>query len=318
MINTVVHVGSQFQLDQLEAISFSKDPNTTLYIVENLNSYADRLRSSGFSVVYIEASQLTFKTPGFSRQVAQIRETLQNLIHRNSQIHLIVASINNIAINILFQHFKIATIWKYEDGMLDYLPQLKKDSIFETIIKYIFFFKVIPYTSYVDRTKLIDVFYWINNDKGFSGIDGNRITLGMSVDVIGSHTLFLTQALSEDNVISLATEISIYRNALRNLSLTSVTLKPHPRSSEKKRLLLKKLAREFHVDFYEERQTAEQLLSSGHFSKIVGCYSNTLFYADRMFGIPGYSYLPMVETQQLEAIYERLSELDVDVTWLAS
>ena len=315
---TIVHIGSEFQRVQFEQIRRTENLGEVLFIIENLNDYGEGLEQSGHMVIKVNSSELNLRNFKLKDEIDRLRESYTRLIGKKKVSRLIVASINNISINLLLIHYHIGEIWKYEDGMLDYLPSLKEDSLLEVLIKHIIFRRYSKYTRYQDRNSIVSRQFYINSNYGFDGRQGERIKIDVVEGFTGNKILFLTQSLSEDNVLSLKDEIACYRSVLLGLKVNEVVLKPHPRSSKKKLSLLKTLASEIGVEFLASNSTAEDLLRQGRFKRVIGCYSNTIFYSELLFGSIGESYLGQIskKNRNLKYVYTQLKALDTNIKWL--
>lgn len=316
--NTIVHIGSDFQRVQFEQIAKANDLGRVIFVIENIFEYGEIQEQSGHQVIYVNSNELNLRRFKLRVEIDRLRECFKSVGVDEESSRLLVASINNICVNLLLLDYHISEVWKYEDGMLDYLPGLKRDKFWEVAAKYVLFGRYASYTRYDNRSNIIRRKFFINSSFGFDGSRGESIKVDVVEGLTGDNVLFLTQSLSEDNVLPLRDEISCYQNVLGGFKGDRVVLKPHPRSSSKKISLLKKLANEMGVEFFDGNSSAEDLLRQGEYNRVIGCYSNTIFYSDLLFRSSGESYLRMLsdKNRNLEYVYDQLKRLNTKIKWL--
>lgn len=201
------------------------------------------------------------------------------------------------------------TYIKSEDGILDYLPELKNHGLLKRIAGYLFLQSKVKYYVYKNYyhifNKVImscrvqevspDRYIPLSSLKTeFLSVLKEAYQISAAGDTFkDKDVLLLCQSLSEDKVMSLAEELNLYEKFIRRCNdlKLSVIIKPHPRSCAEKIEALSKLTSDQVMFFEDYGIPAESMLLSGKFKEVVGIYSNTIIYANEFFGVKGISLL---------------------------
>jgi hypothetical protein len=218
---------------------------------------------------------------------------------------IIVFSENNMLFQLFIKVFHDKYIIKLEDGVLDYLDDLKKDSIFKGLTKKILFGRNAELFSYknfyekFDKIVMLAKKYEEWSEKYTSLLiykteiiqTINEVYSNIANADYNSVSLLLTQSLSEDQVISEKDELIIYETILKKLKRKTL-IKPHPRSSNSKLRELESLANKYNAEFiFDFGVPAEALLVKNKYHSVIGVYSNTIIYSKLLFDIDSYTTL---------------------------
>ncbi len=243
-------------------------------------------------------------------QISQIRSSIkklkvQLLEHKELQSskEIIVFSESNLLFHLIYSLFgKNKMYSKFDDGVLDYLEELNRDSIFKKITKKLFllnyshlYSKMNDYSIFkrvvmfkkkqnVDISKYVDLIFLKRNIKTV------LLRTYSSSDIINpkESVLLLTQSLSEDKVLGFKYELEIYSNIIAGFSEKGIktVVKAHPRSSLQKVAHLKSLCKKYDAIYFEELGIpAEVLLLKNNYKYVIGMYSNTIIYSNELFDV---------------------------------
>lgn len=282
-------------------------PKSFAEIIKILDADPDSIR------MIIEWSQLSVlsraKANIASSYIDAIKQALQHDYFKTVE-KILVFSEQTVLFKIIYDLFGDGkTYLKSEDGILDYLPELKHHSLLKQIAGYMFIqskVKYYVYKNYYHIFSQVIMFSKVeevsperyvplaNLKKEFLTVLKTAYQITEGSDTFkGKDVLLLCQSLSEDKVVPLEEELKLYEKFIQrcnDLKMT-VIIKPHPRSCPEKIEALSKLTSN-RVEFFEDYGIpAESMLLNGKFKEVVGVYSNTIIYAHEFFGVKGISLL---------------------------
>lgn len=110
--------------------------------------------------------------------------------------------------------------------------------------------------------------------------------------------LIIGQTLYEDNILSLSSELNLYKSVLDKFNET-VYFKPHPRSSSEKVEFLSNLDSRFIV--LNTPCAVEELLVKYNFRAIVGMWSNPIIYGRKLFNVETFTLIDISEYKEFTA-----------------
>jgi len=201
------------------------------------------------------------------------------------------------------------TYIKSEDGILDYLPELKIHGLLKRIAGYLFLQSKVKYYVYKNYYHVFNKVIMscrvekVSSDRyiplaslktQFLAVLKGAYQITATGDTFkDKDVLLLCQSLSEDKVMSLEEELNLYGKFIHRCNdlKLSVIIKPHPRSCAEKIEALSKLTSDQVMFFEDYGIPAESMLLGGKFKEVVGVYSNTIIYANEFFGVKGISLL---------------------------
>ncbi|QNK64721.1 hypothetical protein H7F33_09685 [Pedobacter sp. PAMC26386] len=221
---------------------------------------------------------------------------------------VLVFSEQTVLFKIIYDLFGVSkTYIKSEDGILDYLPELKSHSLLKQLAGYLFIqskVKYYLYKNYYGIFNQVIMFCRVEDvtpDRyvPLASLKNEFLTVLREAYQVTSNAfeqkdvLLLCQSLSEDKVVPLDDELDLYKKFIHRCNdlKLSVIIKPHPRSCKEKIEALSKLTSDQVVFFEDYGIPAESMLLSGGFKEVVGIYSNTIIYAHEFFGVKGISLL---------------------------
>lgn len=316
----IIFVGSPWQAILAKSYVIDENVSSCQYFIEKSTdkSYSqivkilDVNRTSENIVFVFDWDDFTpLKLSKFNRikkNLYKLKIDIRNNIS-SEETEVLVFSENNVLFQMYFSLFgKSRKIFKMEDGVLDYLENLKKDNSVKTILKKIllqkhnFLYSYRDYFKEFDKVIMLSKHLNVPNQKYVdlirfkeSIIDCiNSIYQDVQILESSGKVLLLTQSLSEDDVINENDEIELYENILKSLHKQELIaiIKPHPRSSISKMKKLGLLSQKYKCSMYLNYGTpAEAIILNNSFRAVVGVYSNTIIYSQKLFGIKSYTAL---------------------------
>lgn len=315
---TIFILGSPWHAILVRSFIKKRGISNFKYIVEKSSdsSYTEILKilntTQGDILFFFEWSK--FKFGNFRKtlnSVSYLKEVdlffaKSTTFHNSSEI--VVFAENNILARLILGKYRFNNkLIKIEDGVLDYLEELKAKSKVRLLILGMFFRLVKLDNSYslfdevimttrkesVPARKFVPLFSLRNYI--LSIIKNEFATDNLNLNSTKKYSLLLIQSLSEDGVITINSEIELYKRYIEyaNLINISVVIKPHPRSSSEKVNRLRLIQKELNdvIIFEKQGYLAEALICTNNFYQIVGIYSNTLAYSQDMFGLHSFTLI---------------------------
>ncbi len=293
-------VNPQYVIEKSSPKSYSE-------IIKILNAQEADIR------LVVEWSQLSVlsraKASRASAYIDTIIESLKQEYFKNVKT-VLVFSEQTVFFKIVYDLFGAGkTYIKSEDGILDYLPELKHHGLLKKIAGYLFIqskVKYYVYKNYYNLFQQVIMFRRVDEVNPdcyvpLSGLKNEFLAVLRGAYHISAEgqafkdkdVLLLCQSLSEDKVMSLQEELNLYEKFIHRCNdlKLSVIIKPHPRSCAEKIEALSKLTSDKVMFFEDYGIPAESMLLSGKFKEVVGIYSNTIIYANEFFGVKGISLL---------------------------
>ncbi|MBB6271614.1 hypothetical protein HDF26_002071 [Pedobacter cryoconitis] len=282
-------------------------PKSYAEIVKILNAEETAIR------LIVEWGQLSVlsraKSAIASAYIDFITESLKHEYFKKVET-ILVFSEQTVLFKIIYDLFGDRKIYiKSEDGILDYLPELKNHGLLKKIVGYLFLQSRVKYYVYknyyhifskvimscrVEEVSAGRYFPLSVLKEEFLTVLKEAYPVNTAVDTFkDKDVLLLCQSLSEDKVVPLQEELRLYEKFIRRCNdlKLSVIIKPHPRSCAEKIEALSKLTSATVLFFEDYGIPAESMLLSGKFKEVVGIYSNTIIYANEFFGVRGISLL---------------------------
>lgn len=316
----IIFVGSPWQAILAKSYVIGENVNSCQYFIEKSNDKSydqiikilninESFEKIAFVFDWVDFAPLNIgKINRIKRNLNKLKIDICNHVS-SEETEVLVFSENNVLFQMYFSLFgKSKKIFKMEDGVLDYLENLKKDNLLKIVLKKIllqkhsFLYSYKNYFENFDKVIMLSKHVNVPNQKYVDLIKYREIMINcinlvyQDVHVLNSDgkVLLLTQSLSEDGVINENAEIEMYENILKSLQQDNLIgiIKPHPRSSSTKMKKLNFLCEKYKCSMYLNYGTpAEAIILHNSFKAVVGVYSNTIIYSQKLFGIKSYTAL---------------------------